>query len=560
MTHTKYLTIILPFSSLTRTAAGGGRPLAPTQRASRLGRRLFGLVAPLLVGLVPWPALAQPEFTWAKQGRGTNHDVAMAVAADRLGNSYITGQSQSPTISFGGITLTNRGSNGIVVAKLSSTGDAIWARSFGQVSPGANPSRGQGAAADTNGNCFITGVFSGTVGFGDTNLSSAGLADVFVAKFDPSGNLLWVQTGGGPGLTNRSLVSRIVADSSGNIGVASDFLSTIQLTSAAGTNATLSGGGAFLAKYDTGGNLLWVRQMSGDTYPDDLAADAAGNVYFAGDFGDPNITVSGTALTNRGLVNGFVAKFSGQGNLLWTRQVGGSDRDWPSGLAADMSGNVYLACNVNSTDVTINGTPFTEGGHLLAKFNSSGSLVWAKGTPLMGRIAVDQSGQVVMAREFDSMVTFGSHTLTNSGGSQDIFVAKFDPSGNPLWAKRAGGVNQDVAWDVALDDQADIYVAGEFQGLAAFDTLSLTNTSLGSGDVFVARINGGPPVLGIHLFANQVRITWPASTVGYHLEGTPVLAAGMWQNVTNVPEIVEADFAVTLTSPSGNSFFRLKSP
>jgi len=517
-------------------------------------------VLSFLASLWAGTTLAQPEFTWAKQGAGGDYDEARGIAVDQLGNCYLTGLSQSPTFTIGGITLTNQGSNAIVVAKLASTGIALWARSYGQVVAGAGASRGLGAAAGTNGDCFITGEWYGTVAFGQTNLSSSGLADMFVARHDAVGNLLWVQTAGGVGISNRAAGYRIAAEPGGNTAVAGDFLGNVQLSSAAGTNATLSGQGAFLAKYDPLGNLLWVRQISGDTYPYGVAVDAVGNLSLAADFASTNVTLGGVTLTNRGLVNGFVAKFSPTGVLLWTRQVGGSEGDWPLGMAADRAGNVYLACYVSSADLAINGLPFGGGDHLLAKFTADGSVAWAKSTPLFGRIAVDQAGQVHMTWEFSEPVMFGSYVLTNAAASQDIFVAKFDASGNPLWAKRAGGSAQDVPRDIALDDQADVYLAGGFQAVALFDTLSLTNSGLGGADLFVARINAGPPVLRIGRLVGAARITWPASTVGYHLEGSPAIAPGPWQVVTNVPEIAGTDYAVVVTNTVGNRFFRLKSP
>lgn len=111
-----------------------------------------------------------------------------------------------------------------------------------------------------------------------------------------------------------------------------------------------------------------------------------------------------------------------------------------------------------------------------------------------------------------------------------------------------------------MDRERDIYVAGEFQNIAAFDGLSLTNTNPGQGDVFVARINGGPPKLGIRRLPNQVQVTWPASTLGYHLETITNLLLAQWQTVTNVPVINETNTAVTLTNVGSKSFFRLKNP
>src|ERR1700756_5471296 len=83
-------------------------------------------------------------------------------------------------------------------------------------SSGSGTASGQGIAADTNGNIYVAGSFRGTVGFGSTNLTSAGGSDIFVAKFDNSGNLQWIQQAGG---TNNDQGAAVAVDASGNVFV-----------------------------------------------------------------------------------------------------------------------------------------------------------------------------------------------------------------------------------------------------------------------------------------------------------------------------------------------------
>jgi hypothetical protein len=502
-------------------------------------------------------AYAQPNFTWAKRAGGSGHDWASAIAADVLGNAYITGESSSSNITFGAISLTNVGNRAIIAARFSNTGGVTWARSFGQVSPGSFPSRGRGIAADTS-NCYITGVFSGTVGFGATNLTSTGFTDLFVAKLNAAGNPLWIQRAGGATVSDSASGARIALDQNGNVCVAGELSGTVHFTSTAGTNATLSGQDAFVAKYDAAGNLTWVKPISGNAFLEGIATDAAGNIFVAGDFDSETLDVSGTTLTNWGFVNAFLAKYSPQGNLLWIKQIGGDDLDYPQGLASDDLGNLYLACNISSSNAIVGGSLFTNGIGVLAKFTTSGNLVWARETPLIGKIDVDADGSVLMAWEFSGMVTFGTTTLTNAGDNLDTFVCKFDPAGNPLWAKRAGSPNLDLAWGIAVNTAGDIYLAGEFQASAVFDSFTLTN-SASLGDLYVARINGASPKLNIQGLSGAVLLAWPASTVGFQLQSTTNLGFDNWQPVTNVPLLLGTDYAVTSMVSQARGFFRLKS-
>jgi len=501
---------------------------------------------------------AQPAFSWAKSAGGNNHDSALAIAADASGNSCVTGESASPTIIFDTLILTNQGSHGIPVARYDKAGNVTWARSHGQLSPGSWPSRGIGAAADNASNCFVTGVFSGTVNFGPTNLSSAGFSDMFVAKYNAGGNLVWVQRAGGQNVTDAASGSRVVVDAAGNVCVAGQSSGTVQVTSAAGTNATLSGQGAFIAKYGTNGSLAWVRQISGDVSPAGVASDPGGNICFAGDFASTTISLGGITLTNRGYYDAFVAKLSPQGNFLWAKHVGGSDWDSAVGLASDVASNVYVTCNVPSTNTMVGGTPFTNGVRLLAKLTRDGDVVWAKATPLMGRIAVAPGGQIFMAQSFGGTVAFGSTTLTNAGNNSDAFVAAFDAGGNPMWAKQTGGQDDDMAWDLALDAAGNVYVSGEFQSTTAvFDSFTLTNGTPDS-DAFVARIFV-PPKLTIESLPGKVRLTWPTNAAGYSLESTTNISLGSWQAVTNSPVVLGTTYAVTSTVSWAQCYFRLTS-
>ena len=108
-------------------------------------------------------------------------------------------------------------------------------------------------------------------------------------------------------------------------------------------------------------------------------------------------------------------------------------------------------------------------------------------------IAIDNQGNQYICGTFDGLVTFGSHILTSLGGDiyGDIFVAKLDPAGNWLWAVRAGGFFDDMASGIALDGSGNIYVTGQFGGIANFGTHTLTANVYDDDycDIFVAKLD-----------------------------------------------------------------------
>ena len=136
-----------------------------------------------------------PDFVWAKRAGGTEPDAASRIAVDANGNSYVTGIFRG-TASFGTTELTSSGSTDIFIAKYDATGNVLWAKQAG----GKDIDAGKNIEVDGNGNSYITGEFLGTATFDNITINSSGNYDAFIAKYDPSGNLLWVKKSGGAGL------------------------------------------------------------------------------------------------------------------------------------------------------------------------------------------------------------------------------------------------------------------------------------------------------------------------------------------------------------------------
>jgi hypothetical protein len=137
-------------------------------------------------------------------------------------------------------------------------------------------------------------------------------------------------------------------------------------------------------------------------------------------------------------------------------------------------------------------------------FAQAPPFLWAKsagGTNIdtCRAIAVDGAGNSYITGWFDSpSVAFGSYTLSNSAsGSDEIFVAKYDGNGNPLWAKSAGGIHYDDGSGIAVDANGNCFVTGSFQGIANFGGTTLTNGGMflakydTAGNLIWARQDGG---------------------------------------------------------------------
>jgi hypothetical protein len=230
-------------------------------------------------------------FVWANRAGGNSGDYVSHLALDISGNSYIAGRFEG-TANFGDTTLTSAGYGEVYVAKVSSSGGFVWAIRAG----GSSGDYVSGLALDSNGNAYIAGIFGGTVDFGGTTLTSAGSADIYVAKVNSSGSFAWATRAGG---SNSGLVSGLALDSSGNAYIAGHFQGTANF---GGTTLTSAGNwNAYVVKVSNSGSFVWAIRVGGSSgdIADRLVIDSNGNIYIAGRF-NGTATFGTTTLISEG--------------------------------------------------------------------------------------------------------------------------------------------------------------------------------------------------------------------------------------------------------------------
>ena len=210
-----------------------------------------------------------------------------------------------------------------------------WARRAG----GTDYEYGYGIARDGANNTIITGKFEGPATFGSITLAGIGSDDIFIAKYDESGNVLWAKQAGG---TSNDYGRSVATDISGDIIVTGMFYSSatfgsITLTSAGGYDF-------FIVKFDAStGNVLWAKRAGGAETDCgfNVETDESGNIFATGYFYG-SATFGSTTLTTAGASDIFIAKYTGSGNLLWAKRAGGTGSDYGYGIATDKSGNCLV--------------------------------------------------------------------------------------------------------------------------------------------------------------------------------------------------------------------------
>jgi len=428
---------------------------------------------------------------WSHRAGTADNDEGLGTALDAHGNVFVTGYFTNSNITIGTTTLINKGNEDVFIAKYGPSGNVLWAKSAG----GNITDIGQAIATDTAGNCYVTGCYrAATITFDTTTLtnSNVGTADIFLVKYDPNGNLIWARNEGGSA-SNDNISNALAVDAGGNVYMTGRFHGT---TVSFGTTILTNAGGAdiFIAKFDSLGNPVWAKGAGGNQWDIGygIALDASANVYVAGDFPSASITFGTTTLNNiaPGNEDLFLVKYDRNGNLQWAKSAGGSDIDYCFSVAADSKG-AYITGAYQSPSLIIGNDTLHNTGSMdifLAKYDVNGNPLWAKGmkggsNDFSKSVSLDQNGHLFLTGYTDSpLLVCGTDSLKSSVIGDKAFILKSDTAGNVSWTYTPGSGR---GYSVTSDHSGFVNVTGSFQGSTTFGT-NPTLTSAGGFDAFVA--------------------------------------------------------------------------
>jgi hypothetical protein len=453
---------------------------------------------------------------WATYFGGSGGEWGYSIDKDASGNIFITGTTNSTSgmatsgayqISYGG------GSNDAFIAKFNSSGSCLWATYFG----GSTNDAGSGIRCDVAGNVFITGNTQSTASIASSGAFQTtyggGAYDAFVAKFNSSGSRIWATYFGGVGSDNGQ---GITIDISGNVSITGWTYSNSGIATS-GANQTSFGGGccfggdAFIAKFNSGGSLQWATYY-GDNGVDigyGIASDASGNLVITGLTVSPyNMVTSGAfqSAYGGGTYDSFIAKFNSSGVIQWATFYGGNFYDVGFGITTDINSNILITGSTSSTTGIVSSGAFQTayggstglyGDAFIAKFNSSGSRIWATyygGTlPDQGLgITSDTIGNVFvigLTNSSTGIATSGAfQTALSSSYNQNTFVVKFDSSGSRLWGTYYGGAN-DYGQSITTELNGKIIFTGQATSTTGIATSGAYQTTLlGGNDAFITEL------------------------------------------------------------------------
>lgn len=402
------------------------------------------------------------------------------------------------------------------------SGDLLWARrAFSPSFDGAND-----IALDSNGRVIVVGSYGSGAIFGEgeptqTTLTSPSGSHSYIAQYTSDGGFVRVRTSSNSASGSEVANGVAVRQTDNAIWTTGNFVNTATFGIGGTTPLMVTSGGStdiFLSRSSTDGEIETLQKSGGAEFQEGFAVDVlpdgthiqVGVMDLGATFGEGGSAISLTASSSRNI---FVVKYNPDGTPAWGKTIAATlfnslvdGKLLPDGrvvIAGTFDDPLTLGMgepNEITLDPIQSDGGFDSDDAFVALFNSDGSLAWAKsdgGTGEDGSAGVTvlpNSGGFIYCGRFEGVATFGAGTaseriLTSDGGT-DIFVAKYNLSGELQWARRAGGEGASQGFEVAATPDGGAVMIGTFQGTCTFGIGEPNETSLvadANTDSFVAK-------------------------------------------------------------------------
>lgn len=436
---------------------------------------------------------------WARTWGGPAIDLwdrGFDLAISAPGDVYITG-CFADVVDFDPGTAADVhqsvGKEDVFLSKFSPDGEFLWARTWG----GSGCDLARRIALDAFDNVYVTGLFRDTVDF-DPGPStdyheSNGNSDPFLSSFSSDGEFRWARTWGGPAY---NWGFGVATASPACVYVSGYFFETAYFDPGSPGDVITSAGSrdAYLSKFDDSGSFQWAYTWgaSGHDSADAVAADGNSDVYVTGLFrGDVDFDPDPTHTEAPGSTSFdmYLSAFDATGDHRWvqTWDSGGNDEGYD--IAADGCDFVYVTGDLIIDD---NQDAF------LCKYSTSGSLLqavtWGGEAMDQGRsVSVDCQGVASVAGIFGGAVDFNPGSgeyIRESNGDADVFLSRFDATGEFKWARTWGSTLDEMGNGVAADQFGNVCITGYFKNEVDFDPGPSVDphASNGGEDVFIIKL------------------------------------------------------------------------
>lgn len=446
------------------------------------------------------------NFGWAAIMGGPGSAGSKCFAADPVGNVYTVGAFSGST-NFMMVNADTSITSPIIststscfISKHNNSGDLLWVKNFGN---------GIGEIGDImldqSNNIYLSGRFHLAVDFDPdtgTHIITPDISQAFLLKLDSNANFLWVKTtDADSGSFLR--IEAIEIDDSSNIVFGGHIYGTVDLDLGLGVHNLISGGFGFLvAKYDSSGNFLWAHNSNSNIVVTSISLDPEGCILLKGTFGNNSDFDPGPDTVNLPGFGTYILKLSKNGNFVWVKGIstGSGTVDQYHAMVTDYLGDIYV---IGAFSGTVDFDPGWDVHNLtsigtqdifILKLSQFGDYLWANhfgpSDPYYSSVGIDIDyyQNIFVTAPFRGTVDFdpgaGVSEKTSFSTLDDIFIAKYNSSGEFLWVESIGDYSDEKPLEVEVTNNGSIYLTTSY-------SLFGIDVDPGPGSIFIS--NQGIP-------------------------------------------------------------------
>ncbi len=353
---------------------------------------------------------------------------------------------------------------------------------------------------DNNNNLYITGGFTGTAYFGNDSISSINKRDIFIAKTDSTGNLLWIKSINGKGYDNPSSIT--FSQNEDLLFISGSFSDNIIFNS-----DTINAKGYidnFIIKLNKNtGNIINYKHITTQCQANKnfIFSDNLNNIYFAGSFFNKAIFGLDTILSV-GNSDNFIIKYDDNLNILDYFVFGGNGKDKLNDIEF-VNNSFYLTANFEES-IQINDTNYFSYGKkdiITANIDTNWNYKWTSHAAgflndISTSIEIDKDYNTFITGHFKNKIYFGLTDSLTTNGMFDMFIVKYDSLGKHIWTDNLGSSSNDYGYELLLNNYNNIYVTGTFRD-SVFKNGQIIKSKDRINDMFIAKYNNNGNFLWI---------------------------------------------------------------
>ena len=398
---------------------------------------------------------------WLINSTGDDWDVVCDMITGKDGSTYLAGNFTASTkLNEDSKKLT--GYNIIFIAKFNANGENVWLRQI----KNDDYCYISSISTDLSGSIYTCGNFKGEINTGEQTLISSKSKNAFIIKMDNKGDFVWSKQINGKFSNNKLFLKN---DSEDNLIFTGSFTGLLNIDSTTYQSKYFTD--ILIAKFNDKGELITSKVFEGKANDliNDIAINKKNEIFLTGSF-EKELNVGDIVLKSQGRKDAFIIKLNNKLQVIFNEQIGSIYDDYGQNILIDSKDNILLAGSFSDEIQLDKEHSIISNGLLdvfLIKYNKNCKIIWAESfggfaNDYQSAIAVNNSNNIYLTGTYRGEIQKDKSQINSSNFSNDIFLTKYNASGDFRYIESIGDTNTDFGKKLIIDTANYIYLTGNF--------------------------------------------------------------------------------------------------